>query len=153
MAAFVGSYAYDPNSDLMQISPGYAAVHGLPDGTVESTRSQWQTRAHPEDVARVEELRIKALREGKHEYSVEYRIFRSGEIRWIESRSFMSYTADGRPQRVVGVNIDITERKRAEDHQRLLVAELDHRASRTCWQPSVLSPATLWTLAVRWSIS
>ena len=126
-AALVGSYAYDPNSDMMQISPGYAAVHGLPEGTEESTRSQWHTRAHPEDVGRVENLRIKALRERRHEYGMEYRIFRSGEIRWIESRSFMSYTADGHPQRVVGVNIDITERKRAEDYQRLLVAELDHR--------------------------
>ena len=126
-AALVGSYAYDANSDIMQISPGYAAVHGLPDGTLESTRSEWKTRTHPEDAARVEELRIKALSERKDEYGVEYRIFRSGELRWIESRSFISYTADGHPQRVVGVNIDITERKRAEDHQRVLVAELDHR--------------------------
>ena len=28
---------------------------------------------------------------------------------------------------MVGVNIDITERKRAEEHQRVLMAELDHR--------------------------
>src|SRR5262249_23923850 len=33
----------------------------------------------------------------------------------------------GRPQRVIGVNIDITERKRTEEHLRMLVAELDHR--------------------------
>ena len=31
------------------------------------------------------------------------------------------------PQRVVGVNIDITERKRSEEHRSLLNAELDHR--------------------------
>ena len=39
----------------------------------------------------------------------------------------MSYSSDGRPQRVVGVNIDITERKRAEEQLHRLVAELDHR--------------------------
>jgi len=58
---------------------------------------------------------------------VEYRIVRAGEVRWIESRSFISYASDGRPQRVIGVNIDVTERKRAEERQGVLVAELDHR--------------------------
>ena len=58
---------------------------------------------------------------------MEYRIVRAGEVRWIESRSFISYASDGRPQRVIGVNIDVTERKRAEDRQGVLVAELDHR--------------------------
>src|SRR5262249_17782000 len=33
----------------------------------------------------------------------------------------------GRPERVVGVNIDVTDRKRAEERQRMLIAELDHR--------------------------
>jgi two-component sensor histidine kinase len=39
----------------------------------------------------------------------------------------ISYRKDGHPKRVVGVNIDITDRKRAEEQLRLLVAELDHR--------------------------
>ena len=75
-----------------------------------------------------EEARRHAFREHLSEYDIEYRILSSdGEARWIESRSFISYTNDGIPRRVVGVNIDVTERKRAEDHQRVLVAELDHR--------------------------
>jgi two-component sensor histidine kinase len=45
----------------------------------------------------------------------------------MESRGLVSYDGDGRPTRLVGVHIDITERKRAEDQQRRLVAELDHR--------------------------
>ena len=60
--------------------------------------------------------------------SIEYRIIRAGgELRWVETRCFISYNRDGRPHRVVGVSIDVTERKRAEDQQRVLVAELDHR--------------------------
>src|SRR5262249_34318960 len=50
-----------------------------------------------------------------------------GEVRWIERRSFISYNGDGRPQRVVGVTIDVTERKQAEEHRNILNAELDHR--------------------------
>ena len=48
-------------------------------------------------------------------------------MRWLDARCFVSYHADGRPKRVVGVNIDVTERKRAEAHHRALNAELDHR--------------------------
>ena len=48
-------------------------------------------------------------------------------VRWIESRSLVLYDSNGRPERLVGVNIDITERKRAEEAQKLLNAELDHR--------------------------
>src|SRR5262249_16985803 len=50
-----------------------------------------------------------------------------GEVRWIERRSLISYDGDGRPQRAVGVIIDVTERKQAEEHRKILNAELDHR--------------------------
>jgi len=83
---------------------------------------------YPEDRVRWEELRSRAHREQWQEYSGEYRIVRSGnEVRWIEARVFVSYAADGRPQRAVGIDIDVTARKRADEQQRTLNAELDHR--------------------------
>ena len=95
-AALVGSYAYDPDTDLMQVSEGYAAIHGLPEGTAESRRSEWKSRAHSEDLARIEALRHQAAQEQRGEYDAEYRIVRSGgEVRWIELRSFVSYDSDG----------------------------------------------------------
>jgi two-component sensor histidine kinase len=51
----------------------------------------------------------------------------SGTTRWIEARSFIEYDQAGHPKRLVGVNIDITERKRAEEARIVLNAELDHR--------------------------
>src|SRR5215471_20419070 len=53
------------------------------------------------------------------------------EIRWIERRNSVSYDVDGHPKRVVGVIIDVTERKRAEERQLILLAELDHRVKNT----------------------
>ena len=127
-AARVGSFTYDAGADVMQVSDGYVAVHGLPEGTKETTRTEWKARAHPEDLVRVVETRERAFRERWGEYSIEYRIVRpSGEIRWVESRSFISYDRQESPQRVVAVNIDITERKRAEEQRSFLNAELDHR--------------------------
>ncbi len=145
-AAGVGSYAYDVGSDLMQITEGYAALHGLPEGTTETTRSGWVARAHPEDCARIEGTKIQAFRERREECGIEYRIVRpGGEVRWIESRSFISYDDDNRPQRVIGLNIDITERRRAEDHQRALTAELDHRVKNVLATVSAVAASTLET--------
>jgi PAS domain S-box-containing protein len=128
-AALVGSYSYDVNTDAMQVSEGYVAVHGLPEGTNVTTRSEWHTRIHPEDLERVQDIRVEAFREQRGEYGLEYRVIRGGrEVRWIEARSFVLYRDDGAPQRVVGVDIDITERKQAQEHREILNAELDHRA-------------------------
>jgi two-component sensor histidine kinase len=130
--ALVGSYAYDVNADAMRISEGYAAIHGLTEGTTETTRSAWRTRVHPEDVGRVGSIRSGALREGWREHNFEYRILSPDRgVRWIESRSFISYNSDGSPRQVIGVNIDVTERKRVEEQQRVLVAELDHRVKNS----------------------
>jgi PAS domain S-box-containing protein len=127
-AALVGSFGYDVNNGKMQVSEGYAAIHGLRQGTTETSLSEWRASVHPDDVERVEELRDLAFADQRKEYNVEYRIVRpSGEVRWIEKRSSISYGEDGPPQRVVGVNIDVTERKRAEQQQHALNAELDHR--------------------------
>ena len=91
-------------------------------------------------------LRSEAFREQRREYNAEYRIIRpSGEIRWVETRCFISYDAVGNPKRVVGVSIDITERKRAEEHQRALVAELDHRVKNVLATVSAVAGHTLET--------
>src|SRR5262245_19732008 len=114
-AGLVGSYAYDANTETVQISQGYAAIHGLPEGTAEITRSEWLDYLHPEDVKRLQLFRSEALRDRRGEYNVDYRIVRrDGEVRWVESRGVILYGSDARAQRLIGVKIDVTERKRAE---------------------------------------
>ena len=91
------------------------AIHGLPEGTAEIPRSKWRAGVHPEDLARLDVLRSQTYRERRGEYYCEYRVVGSGgEFRWIESRSFISYDRDGRPLRVVGVDIDVTDHKQTE---------------------------------------
>src|SRR5262249_9548495 len=77
-AALVGSYAYDANSDTYQIDEGYAALHGLPEGTRCTTRSEWKTRVHPEDLDRLLTSRRRAFLDHRREYDIEYRIVRLG---------------------------------------------------------------------------
>jgi PAS domain S-box-containing protein len=127
-AGRVGCFAYDLNTEIMQISQGYAFIHGFPEGTAEIARSKCLATVHADDVARVEQFRTEAFRERRREYNLEYRIIHpDGEVRWVETRCFISYNSEGCAHRVIGVSIDITERRRAEEGQRILVAELDHR--------------------------
>jgi PAS domain S-box-containing protein len=126
--ALVGAYAYDVETEMVQISEGYVAIFSFPDGTTELPRSQWLASIHPEDREPAENLRNQVFRERWGEYNVEYRIVVPDRgVRWLEARTFISYDGNGHPRHVVGVNIDVTERKRAEEQQRILLAELDHR--------------------------
>lgn len=127
-AALVGNYTYDIAAQRMRVDEGYAAIHGFPEGTTEISRREWLAGLHPDDVERMHGLQTEAFQQRRREFNVEYRIVRcASEARWIDARSLLTYHGDGRPCRLVGVDIDVTERKRAEEHQRTLRAELDHR--------------------------
>jgi PAS domain S-box-containing protein len=127
-AARVGSFVVDYATLLIHTSPGFAAIHRLAEETEELTCEEWRACVFPDDLARFEALRNRVFTERRRELNMEYRIVGAdGEARWVESLGLVSYDGEGRPTRLVGVHIDITERKRAEDQQRRLLAELDHR--------------------------
>jgi PAS domain S-box-containing protein len=77
-SALVGTFAYDAETEKMQISAGYAAIHGFPDGATEITCRQWQLGVQPDDLVRWDELRNRTYREREREYGWEYRL-RVGE--------------------------------------------------------------------------
>ena len=86
---------------------------------------------HPEDLAGARASWESAIHKGS--FNAEFRIIRpDGEVRWLKGRGNMLYDQnldEPRPAlRYLGVNYDITERKSAEEHARLLMAEVNHRA-------------------------
>jgi signal transduction histidine kinase len=85
----------------------------------------WQ-RIHPEDRDRLTELSEKALRE-KTDYSCEFRIvLPDGAIRHIRSVAHPVFSASGDIVEIVGTDVDVTDRKRAEEeHERLRQLEAD----------------------------
>ena len=145
-AALVGSFAYDVDTEgcksLRVTRPFTAFLMGPTRLRAANGSSVCTLRTACDGELRSERV----YRERRDEYGGEYRIVRpGGEIRWIEARCFVSYDGDGRPQRVVGVDIDVTERKRAEDHQRMLIAELDHRVKNVLATVSAVAACTLDT--------
>jgi PAS domain S-box-containing protein len=127
--ALVGSHTYDCVTGITSLSPGTAVLYGLPEGTTELSREESRARVHADDLEQLEEEFQRALGEQRREFVSEFRIARAdnNEVRWIEARSTVSYDAAGRPSSLASMSIDVTERKRTEDHQALLISELDHR--------------------------
>jgi PAS domain S-box-containing protein len=127
-AARVGSYTYDLTAKAMRISRASTESYGLSDSTVEITGQQWFARVHRNDMQRLRAEHIRAFKERRRELVNEFRYVRpGGEVRWIEARSLVAYDDAGRAERMTGVYIDVTERRKSEDHKNLLIAELDHR--------------------------
>jgi two-component sensor histidine kinase/PAS domain-containing protein len=87
---------------------------------------------HPDDRSRMMAAMDEAIRTGC-EYDIEYRVLHpSGEVRWLHARGRAAKTAHhGGVRRLAGVSLDVTERRRADERQRLLINELNHRVKNT----------------------
>ncbi|MGG5823885.1 HWE histidine kinase domain-containing protein [Falsiroseomonas sp. HW251] len=86
-------------------------------------------RVHPADRPAVERHRARTAKEGGS-FEIEFRVLRpDGSVRWLLSRGeAVSNPSGDLPARISGVNVDVTERKAAEERQALLTREVDHRA-------------------------
>ena len=69
---------------------------------------------HPEDRSRVDEAIQRAMQHGKP-YAAEFRLrWPDGTIRWVTAKGKVYYSKEGEPERMIGVDTDITDRKLAE---------------------------------------
>ena len=130
-SAGIGIWDTDLATDMVKGRPTFFRLMGLPVSTVAIPNDVVRAVRHPEDAPRVRAGFLEALARGADSYEVEYRIIRpnDGELRWIFGRGRTLRDAAGKPVRYSGVDIDITERKRAEEHVRLLMHEVNHRAN------------------------
>src|SRR5262249_47966524 len=127
-AARVGSYSSDISAGTMRFSRASTELHGVSPHDLNTTTQQWWARVHREDYGRLHAEHIDAFKAQRRELVTEVRfVLPGGEVRWIETRSVIAYDEAGRAERMTGVYIDVTERRIAEDHKNLLIAELDHR--------------------------
>ncbi len=87
---------------------------------------------HPSDRDRMRAAIETAVRDGSP-YEIEYRVVHpSGEERWVHSRGRTDQLQeDGEARRMAGISLDITERRRADERQKLLLNELNHRVKNT----------------------
>ena len=129
-ATQMGSWDWELATDRVIWSGSAAAVFGRPGGGFGGTFHDFYESVHPDDRASVAEAIDRSIDEGAA-YEVEFRVCRQdGVIRWMSGKGKVVCGSDGRPTRLVGIGMDITDRKSAEREISVLNAELEGRLER-----------------------
>jgi PAS domain S-box-containing protein len=122
----VMAFEWDGRTGLSRHSANAANVLGY-DPQILITTSRFLALIHPEDRAHFH-AHVENVRPDKPSYAVEFRVMRpDGREMWLAETASAEFDAVGKRIRIKGLTIDVTERKRADEHRRLLVTELDHR--------------------------
>jgi PAS domain S-box-containing protein len=91
------------------------AIFGIASDPHVTTWEAFFRYVHPDDRNRVSEA-IAEARQNRKLYEAEFRIVRAdGTVRWLAARGKFYYSTNGDPERMLGVSLDITDRKQAED--------------------------------------
>ena len=90
-------------------------IFGIASDRYVTTMDDFIHHVHPDDRTRVSEA-IADARQNRKLYAAEFRIVKpDGTVRWLTARGKFYYARSGDPERMLGVSLDITERKRAEE--------------------------------------
>jgi PAS domain S-box-containing protein len=106
-------------------SPTLEMIHGLKPGAFPGTFEAYESDIHPDDKVQLRRTVQETLAAGR-EHHVEYRIvLPDGRMRWVAGHGNVVSRMDGKPVTMMGVCMDITDRKKAEEVQGRFVRMLD----------------------------
>jgi PAS domain S-box-containing protein len=108
----VGLWDWDLKTDQVFFSERWKAQIGYAPDELEDDFRAWRSRLHPDDVAR-SDRRLRTYLEGRTpEYENIHRLRRKdGQYVWILARGRALRDSDGRPYRMVGTHIDVSDQK------------------------------------------
>ena len=127
--AKIGVWEWDIARDVVTWDAMMFAINGFP-MDAGMTYERWAKVVHPEDLAQVEATLELAIRGGS-EQTAEFRILvGEGEMRYVSAAEKGVIDGSGQVSRLIGVNVDITERKRADEalraNQRIMTHQAEH---------------------------
>ena len=98
-------------------NPRHATMLGYQSHEFGASQVEWEKRIHPDDKSLMTRLLSEHLEGKRDSIDVEYRLLtKTGDYIWVLGRGkVVAYNHDGSPARMVGTNVDITERKKAEE--------------------------------------
>jgi PAS domain S-box-containing protein len=125
--AHVGYWHWEIATDRHEWSPLCNQFFGVPPEEPMSY-ARFLAALHPDDRERTDRaIRACLKTSGQTDYDIEYRTLWPDEtVRWIHAKGNAAF-ADGKPVRIAGLALDITERKEREEREHLLVREINHR--------------------------
>jgi PAS domain S-box-containing protein len=88
---------------------------GIPSDTYVGRPEDFHRCVHPEDRERVTKA-VKDAMQNRTSYAAQFRILRpDGTVRWVSAEGEFHYAANGKAERMLGISVDITESKLAEE--------------------------------------
>jgi PAS domain S-box-containing protein len=120
----MGTWDWNMQMNTTAWSDGQFSIMGLQACEHLPSYELWARSVHPDDLAATEAAMQRAIQE-RTEFHHEYRtLWPDGSLHWTEARGRFTYNAAQQPTRMIGVLIDITERKQAErEREQLLERE------------------------------
>ena len=114
-AANIGIWDWDIVNDELVWDDSMYRLYGIQRGDFLGDYDAWISTIQADDKQRIDS-EIQAALSGEREYAPEFRIIRAdGVIRYIKADSWTIRNSDGKPLRMIGTNMDITERKRVQE--------------------------------------
>jgi PAS domain S-box-containing protein len=114
-AARIGTFDWNIRTGVNTWTPDLEAMYGLPPGGFGGTETAFENLVHPDDRAGVIKLLDAAMKSGqptKGEWRV---VWADGSVHWIAGRWQVFMDASDEPSKMIGVNMDVTERKLADE--------------------------------------
>ncbi len=126
-AAGAGLWSVDLKDGKVVLNAESGRIHGLV-GSLETDMAGWRALVDAEDGVKAEALAVAAAANGSP-YSAEFKVPQpDGSVRWVQGIGRVQYDRSGAKTKMVGLNLDITERKASE--AALLRANAEAQAAR-----------------------
>jgi len=140
-AGAVIAFVWDARTGSSHRSENAANIFGY-DSQAPLSAARFLALIHPDDRAHFK-AHVRSVRPDNPSYAVTFRVIRSdAQEMWLEETATAEFDADGKCLRIEGLTRDITKSKRAEEHQHMLVAELDHRVKNVLARVGVVAMYT-----------
>lgn len=131
-AGGIGTWRWEVGTGHVDWDASLEELYGFAPGTFDGTYETYLARIHPEDRAFVEAHLKEALESRTPHYAVEHRIvLPGGSVRWVEATARLALEGDRAPAELIGVVVDVTERRRLEEERRIAVAGEDRARQST----------------------
>jgi PAS domain S-box-containing protein len=114
-AGCAGTFEWQIPQNQVFWSPELERLYAVSTGTFEGSFEDWGKRVQPEDVVRIQREIEEVLRDRRSHYGYDFRaIMPDGQLHWLHGQARFTYSEAGEPLRMIGINIDIHERRMAE---------------------------------------
>jgi PAS domain S-box-containing protein len=114
-AARIGTFEWNIQTGVNTWTPELEAMYGLPPGGFGGTQTAFENLVHVDDRAGVIKL-VDAAMKSEQPTKGEWRVvWPDGSVHWLAANWKVLMDESGQPSRVIGVNIDVTERKLADE--------------------------------------